>query len=371
MIMSYPANRFAVQSHRGEYVVRRERLASVLPSGLLPDDRLIVDQTVLKLHPFVTALAASENTYAVIADESLKSLDGIRPILSWLLDSEFQRDGTLYVVGGGTVQDASGFAASIFHRGARWVFAPTTLLSQGDSCIGSKSSINYGGYKNQLGTFYPPAEIVIDDAFLETLSPVEIRAGLGEMLHYAALGDEEVFVAYETAIAFGLDQLRARDLTALAMLALDVKREFIEADEFDSDVRRNLNLGHTFGHGLEFASGGQIPHGIAVAYGVDLASAYAEGLGILNPITRARIGRIVRALVDGGELGLVGAARLFDGMSKDKKRSSGQIELILIEDVGKPVRTVVPLDEHLMRFLETYLAIWRAKPSRARESGVV
>ena len=199
-------------------------------------------------------------------------------------DSGFNRSGTLYVVGGGTVQDAASFAASVLHRGVRWVFIPTTLLAQGDSCIGSKSSINYRGYKNQLGTFFPPTAVVIDDAFLETLTSVEVRSGVGEMLHYAVLGGDAVFRAYEVTLANGWERLSTQDMSALAMRAMAVKRDFIESDEFDTDLRKNLNFGHTFAHGLESASGGQIPHGIAVAYGIGLANSFAEQRGTLSPL---------------------------------------------------------------------------------------
>ena len=349
---------FAVQSHRGPYLVRREPLARVLPSGLLPGDRLIVDKAVQALHPTVGALAPAAQTYAVVADETLKSLEGVAPILTWLFESGFSRTGTLYVIGGGAVQDAGGFVASILHRGARWVFVPTTLLAQGDSCIGSKSSINFGGYKNQLGTFYPPAEVVVDDAFLATLSPTEVRSGVGEMLHYAVLGSEAVFAAYEAALAAGCERLCTRDMAALALRALDVKRGFIETDEFDIDLRQNLNFGHTFAHGLEFASGGRIPHGIAVAYGIDLANAFAELRGILSPGTRARIGRVIRAVVATHPLGDVMAGSLAEGMSKDKKRLNNDIQLVLIEDLGKPIRVTVPLDDQLELFLADYLATW-------------
>jgi 3-dehydroquinate synthase len=354
-LVQFETQSFVVRSHRGEYAVRRQPIKSVLSSGLLPSDRLIVDEAVQELHSVIKTLVPASQTLSVVADETLKSLDGAALILSWLLESGFNRGGTLYVVGGGTVQDAASFVASIFHRGVRWTFIPTTLLAQGDSCIGSKSSINYGGYKNQLGTFYPPAEILIDEAFLETLAPQEVRSGIGEMLHYAVLGGEAAFRSCEVALASGWEQLSTSEMTALAMRALTVKRAFIEADEFDTNIRKSLNFGHTFGHGLEFASGGQIPHGIAVAYGIDLANAYAVQRGILSPITRERVGRIIRGLVDGSELRLVSAPRVLDGMSSDKKRSNNDVKLILIENLGMPVGVEVPLDAHLGLFLERYL----------------
>jgi len=329
-----------------------------LPSGLLPADRLIVDQKVKMLHPRVAALASRDQTLGVYADETLKSLDGVTPILSWLLDSGFNRSGTLYVIGGGTVQDTASFAASVLHRGVPWVFVPTTLVAQGDSCIGSKSSINYGGYKNQLGTFYPPVEVIMDDGFLKTLTPLEVRSGIGEILHYAVLGGDTAFSAYEAALATGWDRLSTQAMSGLAMDAMAVKRDFIESDEFDTDIRKNLNFGHTFGHGLESASKGQIPHGVAVTYGIDIANAYAEQRGILSLPIKERVERVIHDLVDGSELGLVRGRDVLDGMARDKKRSNDGAELVLIEDLGRPVRARVPLDEHLGLFLERYLAGW-------------
>ena len=349
---------FAVRSHRGVYPVRRMPVARALPAPALPSDRFVVDEQVRQLHPILVTLAPHQQTLAVTADEELKSLAGVTRILSWLLDSGFHRGGTLYVVGGGTVQDAAAFAASVLHRGVPWVFVPTTLLAQGDSCIGSKSSINHDGYKNQLGTFFPPAGVVVDDHFLTTLAPSEVRSGVGEMLHYAVVGGGQLFDDLDLALADGWDRLSTREMSALAMQAMAVKRDFVESDEFDTGVRRNLNFGHTFGHGLEFASGGRIPHGIAVAYGILLANDYAAQRGTLSPATRTRVERVVRSLVDGSELAQVSGQAVFRGMTKDKKRSDDQIELILIEDLGRPVRTRVPLDGHLELFIEDHLAAW-------------
>ena len=142
------------------------------------------------------------------------------------------------------------------------------------------------------------------------------------------------------------------------MQAMAVKRDFVESDEFDTGVRRNLNFGHTFGHGLEFASEGRIPHGIAVAYGILLANDYAARRGTLGLAARTRVERVVRRLVDGSELSQASGRAVFQGMTRDKKRSDDEIELILLEDLGRPVRTRVPLDGHLELFIEDHLAAW-------------
>jgi len=347
-----------VSSYRGPYQVRRESLRSALSAGALSGDRLIVDAVVQRLHSDVTNPFTESQMLVVQADEGLKSLDGVGTILSWLLDSGFNRAGTLYVVGGGTVQDAASFVASILHRGVRWIFAPTTLLAQGDSCIGSKSSLNHGGYKNQLGTFYAPSEVIIDEGFLSTLTAQEVRAGLGEILHYAVLGGTDFFDAFEQGLLAGWEMMRPDQMSAHAMSAMRVKRPFVEADEFDTDVRKNLNLGHTFAHGIEFASGARISHGVAVAYGVDMAVSYSAARGLASPRVLERVQRVVRRIVDGFELSLVTPDRLIDGMAKDKKRSTDGLELVLIEDLGRPVRITVPIDARLERFVSLYVQSW-------------
>lgn len=357
------ASSFVVQSHRGPYVVRRESVVSALPIRLAAGDRLIIDQAVQALYPDVVKVACGGQTLPVTADESLKSLEGLTPALSWLLDSGFSRAGRLYAVGGGTVQDVAGFIASIVHRGIPWVFVPTTLISQGDSCIGSKSSINYGGHKNQLGGFYPPREVLIDERFLSTLPADEVRSGIGEMLHYAALGGETVFAAFEGALAEGWTALTTTDLSDLAMRALVVKQPFVEADEFDAGERKALNLGHTFGHALEFATSGRVPHGVAVAYGIDFAIAYSEACGILTPAVRTRIQSVLHRLVDGSELATVRTSRVLDGIARDKKRSGETVELVLLEALGRSVRVAVPIDD-LGTFIEEQLVGWRTRQSR-------
>lgn len=324
---------------------------------------MILDKKVQELRPDICEIATSDQTYPVIADESLKSFSGATAITRWLLDSDFDRGGTLYVVGGGTVQDAACFVASILHRGTRWVFVPTTLLAQGDSCIGGKSSINVAGYKNQIGTFHPPSDIIIDESFLETLHPAEIRSGLGELLHFATLGGERVFNVYEDALTGGWKSLRPENLSKLSMHALEVKKAYVETDEFDVGLRRILNYGHTFGHGLEFASDGRIPHGIAVAHGIDMANAYAERRGLLGSGIRARIGRLVRDIVDPSDITSVVASTLFEGIAKDKKRVQDQVELVLIENLGRPVRAWVKLDEEFQRFLAEYLMLCGTYPN--------
>lgn len=361
--MNLKRGAFCVVSHRGRYSVRRAAALDVLREELCDADRLILDAAVSRRHPAVAEAVPPQRTLHVTADENLKSLEGVERLLAWLLGGGLDRGGTLYVVGGGTVQDAASFAAAILHRGCQWVFIPTTLLAQGDSCIGSKSSINYAGYKNQLGAFYPPREIIIDAGFLQTLHADEVRSGLGELLHYMLLAGPKDLHDFAARIGDDWQQLTPTQLSSLAFRALEVKRPYVEADEFDSAARRHLNLGHTFGHALEYASQGAMPHGVAVAYGVDMAAAYSAESGLLRQGRRHEVGAVARKLVNGTELKSLLVADVIRGLGRDKKRVNNEVEFILLEDIGRPLRQRVPLDEKLSSFMDRYLSEWRDAPA--------
>ncbi|MGV2387507.1 MAG UNVERIFIED_CONTAM: hypothetical protein LVR29_01675 [Microcystis novacekii LVE1205-3] len=161
----------------------------------------------------------------------------------------FRKDCTLLVIGGGVIQDIGCFIASVLFRGIKWILIPTTLLAQCDSCIGSKSSINIQNFKNQIGTFYPPHEIILVFSVLKTLPSDEIRSGLGEIIKLNLLvGQSEV-----KQMKINLQKLSSDflEIQNLILDALNIKRRYIERDEFDKGVRNILNYGHTFGHAYE------------------------------------------------------------------------------------------------------------------------
>jgi len=167
-------------------------------------------------------------------------------------------------------QDITGFIATILFRGLNWIFIPTTLAAQADSCIGSKTSINLGARKNTLGTYHHAEQIIISTEFLGTLPEREIRAGLGEMLKVHAIEDRNRFdeIASNYALLLNLKG----DLSHFIYQSLEFKRKKIEVDEKDQGPRLVMNYGHSFGHALEAASDFQIPHGIAVSMGMDIAN---------------------------------------------------------------------------------------------------
>ncbi len=217
---------------------------------------------------------------SVPALETTKSLDGIPGIITALREAGASRRTRLIAVGGGIVQDVAGFVASVYMRGLKWDYAPTTLLAMVDSCIGGKSSINAGPYKNLVGTFHPPQSILIDPGLCGTLSAEQRIAGLCEAAKICFARSAEAFEAYralEPGVAAGTGVLGE-----VIGLSLASKKWFLEIDEFDQAERLLLNYGHTFGHAIESASDFRLSHGIAVGLGMMAAGAMSRSLGRLE-----------------------------------------------------------------------------------------
>ena len=167
---------------------------AVLNNEIRDGDVVIMDQKIKELYPAITATIPKNILLIDIeAHEKQKSYEGLIPIINQLIKSGFRKNHRLIGIGGGITQDITAFTASIMYRGVDWILFPTTLLAQGDSCIGSKTSINFGRYKNQVGGFYPPSRVYIDLNFLDTLSPADLQSGLGEMSHYFVVAGEKDF----------------------------------------------------------------------------------------------------------------------------------------------------------------------------------
>jgi 3-dehydroquinate synthase len=266
-------------------------------------------------------------------DEERKTFDTVSWLYDRLLERGLRRNGTVVSVGGGITQDLSGFAASTLYRGVRWVYAPTTLLAQADSCIGGKTSLNYGAFKNILGTMYPPERIVVDPRFLDTLSRDDFYSGLGEVVKLHVLGGEFPVRRLQGA----MDALVARDAHAVADAvteSLRIKLPYIEEDEFDRGRRNLLNYGHCFGHALEAATAFAVPHGQAVVIGMLLAETVAERRGLASAAFRAELENrlLLPVLVARPRLDTSGRERVIEAMRHDKKRTAAGLALVMCCD---------------------------------------
>ena len=270
---------------------------------------------------------------AVDATEQTKSLDQMSDIIIRLREAGATRKTLLVAVGGGVVQDVATFCASIYMRGIPWVYLPTTLLGMVDSCIGGKSAINVGPYKNIVGNFYPPEEIQIDPALTDTLDTEQKVAGLCEAAKICYARGDDVFSHY-LALQPRLN-MKQQELAKLIELSLLAKKWFVEIDEFDHNERLLLNFGHTFGHALEGATHFRISHGVAVGVGI-LAAIYhartifgADGLADRAVVLEAHIRFLLAQIADlPGVLATMDPDDLFDRFGADKKHSSSAYSIV-------------------------------------------
>lgn len=350
-----------IQSHRGPYSV--DFAASLLadPSALLEGEpHFLVDANVARLYAAaLRPVLAHPRAIVIEATEANKSLDRTIPVIERLVQNKARRGHVLVAIGGGIVQDITCFIASTLLRGLPWRFAPTTLLAQADSCIGSKSSINLGAAKNILGTFNPPQKIFIDAGFLATLEPKDLRSGVGEILKVHAIDGARSF----DRLAADYDRLFT-DRAILAQYirsALLIKQRYIEKDEFDQGIRNIFNYGHSFGHAIESATDYAVPHGIAVTIGMDMANDVAAQRGLLPAEHAQRMRPALRKNYAAYAAAPIPLAPMLSALLKDKKNTSTMLGLIFpIGEKADIQRVSVPPDDAFRGQCERFLTGLRA-----------
>jgi 3-dehydroquinate synthase len=275
--------------------------------------------------------------FAFEAREENKEMATVMKAVDFLERQHATRASMLIVVGGGIVQDVAAFAACMYKRGMPWTFVPTTLLAQGDSGIGSKSALNHAGTKNLLGLFSAPRRVVMDPGFLKSLDPMEQLSGLGEIFRLHITGGPDFLSAFEREFAAACDGSEPA-LGRLIAGALSVKRAVIEVDEFEVDLRRSLNYGHSFGHALEALVDYRVPHGVAVTIGMLVENELAVHRGILGRHDKDRMARAAGRLVPPAcreELANVSLDHLLDLLRRDKKTEGNALKLVVPESIGR------------------------------------
>lgn len=344
-----------VQSINHPYnVLFVEDFVSSLAAQIAPGAVIVVDANVLEIYQDkLLPLLEGVSHIVIEPSERKKSYQGVEPFIKELIEIGFRKNNRLIAIGGGVVQDITAFAASIIFRGVDWFFYPTTLLAQCDSCIGSKTSINFGDYKNQLGGFYPPKEVVIDVNFLDTLTSLDFRSGMGEMLHYYLVSGEDDFqrMLREYDLAF-VDKEVLRELV---YHSLEIKRSYVERDEFDTGPRNVFNYGHSFGHAIETLTRYEIPHGIAVSIGMDIANYISEKMGLITQNQYETMRALLRK--NWGETCLPNIV-LDDFLAllrKDKKAVGKEINVILTKGLGQMFKTPLPVTPEVRAWLSDCL----------------
>jgi 3-dehydroquinate synthase len=322
-------------------------------------DVLVVSNTTvapLYLAPLRAALGARRVVEAILPDgEAHKTLANTSRVLDVLVANRFARDCAVLALGGGVVGDLAGFAAACYQRGVAFVQVPTTLLAQVDSAVGGKTGVNHVGGKNLIGAFHQPLLVVSDTAALTTLPPRERSAGLAEVIKYALIADAALFEWLEAHI----DALLAGDPAALAHVirrSCEIKAAIVGRDEREQGERALLNLGHTFGHAIESATGyRRWLHGEAVGAGLAMAAAMSVDCGLLDAALVERLRRLLERAQLPTRIEGVSPAAALEHMQMDKKVLGGRLRLVLLERIGAARVTADYPAEALTRTLARYL----------------
>ena len=326
-----------------------ESLEVVLKS----DDVIFIDKNVFAhLHEDVQQLITTNNHILIDATEKQKSYTALTPIIEELIECGFRKNNKLIAIGGGITQDITAFISSIMYRGVEWLFFPTTLLAQADSCIGGKTSINIGKYKNQLGNFYPPQKIFIIPEFIKTLPELDFKSGMGEMLHFYLVSGEDDFTFYQKHYEKAFTDQNT--LLKLVKRNLEIKKGFIECDEFDRGERQLLNYGHSFGHAIESLTNYKIPHGIAVSYGMDMSNFISVKLGFIVNTLRQRVRSQLEKVWEGTSINNIDVKVFEKALSRDKKNIRNTYQLILTKGLGSMLKHGIKPNEDYTSWLNEY-----------------
>ncbi|MBI4535084.1 MAG: 3-dehydroquinate synthase [Ignavibacteriae bacterium] len=343
------SEQLVIQSHRGPYTVAFDDTLLSDPVRLLEGEpHFLIDANVARLYEAdLHAILDHPNTIIIEATEENKSIEETIPVIERLVLNKVRRDHTLVAIGGGIIQDITCFIASTLLRGLPWRFVPTTLLAQADSCIGSKSSINLGATKNILGTFNPPQDIFIHAGFLETLEDKDIQSGVGEIVKVHAIDGIAAFDRLATDFDRLFDDRAV--LLRYVRAALLIKQRFIEQDEFDRGIRNIFNYGHSFGHAIESATHYAVPHGIAVAIGMDMANYIAEKRGLLPVEHYHRMHSVLRKNYGKYASTPIPLDVMLSALMKDKKNTSTMLRLIFPVGDQAAIQRVPVLPDKVFR----------------------
>jgi 3-dehydroquinate synthase len=319
---------------------------------------VIIDHNVLLHYPH---LAIKGRTITIKAEECFKTLDTVALLIEQLREMGATRKTHIVAVGGGITQDLTTFVASVYMRGLRWTYVPTTLLAMFDSCIGGKSSINVGKFKNIAGNFYPPDTVVIDPEFYNTLSTIQKTEGLCEAVKICYADNDNAFTKYINLATQKIITTGNKQLIPIIFLSLSTKKRFIEEDEFDQGARLLLNFGHTFGHAIESATAFEISHGIGVGLGMLAAMRFSERKAWISPgqPRATQLAQYLRSLLTlnpvlYSSLQTMSAQTAFASFQADKKHSNSTFTIIAFNSAGQLERREVPQKENAHLILEIF-----------------
>lgn len=316
-------------------VILEEGLSFLQSFPDIENAQFVIDKNVYGLYCEHFKKFPTERTIIIEATEENKIIDTAVGICEKITEIPAKRNATLISIGGGIIQDITGFVANIVYRGIHWIYVPTTLLAACDSCIGGKTSLNYKRYKNLLGTFYPPDVIHICSDFFYTLTDRDFKSGLGEVVKFNIMSGVSGLENIENNIGNLLER-EPETVQIFVKNSLSFKKNFIEIDEFDRGERIKLNFAHTFGHAIEVVSNYGIPHGTAVAIGMIMADSISVKRGILEEAVAKQAEKVLLDVINiDDNLLKVSTEEFLKAMRKDKKQTSADLTAVLLANYGE------------------------------------
>jgi 3-dehydroquinate synthase len=309
-------------------------------------DRTVAQHWLGKVEAVLADAGIAATAIVVGEGEASKTYAVLEQVCEGLIAAKIERNDLVVALGGGVIGDLAGFAAAIVRRGVDFVQVPTSLLAQVDSSVGGKTGINSPQGKNLVGAFHQPVLVVADTSVLDTLSPRQFRAGYAEVAKYGVLGDPAFFGWLEANHADIFAGTAAREHAVAT--SCRAKAAIVARDERETGDRALLNLGHTFGHALEAATGfsDRLFHGEGVSIGMVLAAEFSASLGMISSSDAARVQRHLAAvglpthlqdIAGFRQEGLADADALMALMAQDKKVKRGKLTFILLEQIGRAV----------------------------------
>ncbi|MBD0414130.1 3-dehydroquinate synthase [Oryzicola mucosus] len=341
-----------------------EEIAKRLPKArvaIVTDEHLAAAGHLDRLRMALDKTSTASTTTVLAPGEKTKNFDALQQVVDDVIAARLERGDAVIALGGGVIGDLTGFAAGIVRRGMNFIQMPTSLLSQVDSSVGGKTGINSPRGKNLIGVFHQPKVVLADTGALDTLSPREFRAGYAEVAKYGLIDRPDFFAWLENnwQEVFSGGPARAEAIAQSCRAKADV----VARDEFETGDRALLNLGHTFGHALEGATGydsTRLVHGEGVAIGMALAYRFSARLNLASPDDASRVEAHLKAVGLPWRLsdipgGLPDAETLLNFITQDKKVSRGALTFILTRGIGQSfIAKDVPASE-VLAFLDLSL----------------
>jgi len=298
---------------------------------------LLIDENIFNLYLRGLPKVDQVPTFLVNAIEENKGISTVLEVIDFLEKNEATKSSMLYVVGGGILQDLGAFAGYIYKRGIPWTYVPTTLLGQGDSSVGGKTALNHKKTKNLLALFSAPRKIITDTGFLKTLPKDDWFSGIGEIFRLCITGGKDFVDVFDRE----LDAFLKGDMEATSRLiatSLSAKKAIVEFDEFELDLRRSMNYGHSFGHALEALTDYKISHGVGVSIGILVENEIAFKRGLFSKSERDYLLRLGLRIIPKSSMDKFKNANLdgiIDLLKRDKKAEGAVLKLATLESIGQ------------------------------------